>query len=145
MSSDYSRRLRFFIIVFLICTSSLGMVLCGSVRFLFYDSNDEMMNNSFWSAFTMVSIFIFMLTIFVLFPFEILYFERKERIIKGNKLGKLTFSDLFGLPFGVTNPDAEIPSFIKYLVLVPLFLLIGIFFIFLLGISIAYVAKLFHG
>ena len=143
MSSDHNKRIRFFIIIFLINISFLGMALCASVQFLFYDDNREMMNNSFWPAFIIVAISIFMFALLVLFPVEIFIFSRKKR--KGEKLLKITFGDLLGLPFGVANPDAEVSPWIKYPVLFFLFLLLGIFAIAVLGLSITYLIKLFQG
>ncbi|MCX5634837.1 MAG: hypothetical protein NTW55_03200, partial [Planctomycetota bacterium] len=96
--------MRLFIIMFLINISWLGLALCGSVRFFYYDNNKEMMDNSFWYVFTIVSLSIFTFVLFVLVPIEILILGRKER--KGEKLKKLTLVDLLGLPFGFFNPEA---------------------------------------
>ncbi len=68
--------------------------------------------------------------------------QRKER--KGKKLKKFAFDDLIGLPFGAANPDAEVSRWIKYPILIFLFLLIGILAIAVLGLSITYLIKLFQ-
>ena len=137
--SDDKKLIRLFFIQFLIYFSGLGMVLCGAVRFLFYDSNKAMMENPFWFAVSIAFGAIFMFALVVLVPIETFVFGRKER--KHRTLKKLTFGDLLALPFGGSNPDAEVPRWIKYPLLALLFLLIGIFALIGLGILIAYFAK----
>ena len=66
MSSNHNKRTRLFIIMFLITISSLGMVLCAFIRFIFYDDNREMMDNPFWFAFTIATISVFMFAMVIL-------------------------------------------------------------------------------
>ena len=140
---DDKKLIRLFFIQLLIFFSSLGMALCGAVRFLFYDNNKTMMENPFWFVVTIAVTVIFIFALVVLFPVEVFIFGRKER--KNRTLKKLTFADLFLLPFGAANPDAQVPRLIKYPLLAFLFLLIGIFTLICLAILISSLAKHFLG
>jgi hypothetical protein len=94
------------------------------------------MNHPFWSKVAIVFLGGYMVLMFVLLPIEIFVFNRRE--IKGQVLSKFTLKDLILLPFGASNPNAQIPGWIKVPILSILFLLIGILVFFLVMLFITY-------
>ena len=127
MSKD-SRILRVYIFVFTHTLLVLGLAFCAIVDFFFLKGKHQLMAHPFWSKVAIILLGGYFVFWFVLFPIEIFVFSRKER--KGQALPKLTVKDVICLPFGVTNPNAEIPKWIKVPILSILFLLLSIFVIF---------------
>jgi hypothetical protein len=115
---------------------TLGLALCGIVELFFLKGKNQIMNHPFWSKVTIIFLGGYMVLMVVLFPIEIFVFNRKER--KGQVLPKFTLKDLILLPFGASNPNAQIPGWIKVPVLSILFLLIGILVFFLVMIFITH-------
>ena len=75
----------------------------------------------------------------VLTPIQVLYFDRKAR--KGRPLQKMKMSDVIGLPFGIANPDAEVPKWIKIPVLLIMYMLLTFL---LLGLLLGLIAYWFY-
>jgi hypothetical protein len=124
----------------LILFSTLGLLLCAAIRFLFYDSYEEFNANPILFALNIVCVSLFAAG-FLVPAIGFLYYGRKER--EGQKLDKMTFKDLLGLPFGAFNPDAKVPWLIKMPVLGLLYVLIAILALFLLGFTISFILSKF--
>lgn len=125
MTPENKNLKRWFIIAKLIGLGFVGLLLSEVVEKLFYSSEKEMMQNPYWATLVYISAFLFIFSLMVLVPIQILGFERKQR--KNQPVEKVTVSDLLGLPFGAFNPDAELPKWIGIPVLV-IFWIIGIVF-----------------
>jgi hypothetical protein len=134
--SKESNRTHRLIIIFLLSFSFLGLVLCRIIELLFLGGGQQIMKHPFWSKVMIFFVIVWCVSLGVLFPIQILIFERKRR--KGQSFPKLTIKDLIGLPFGAANPNAEIPTWIKIPVLSFLFLVLGIFVIFFVMLLLAY-------
>lgn len=135
MSKDSSRS-HLFIIAFIHSFLLLGMALCGIIELFFLEGKRQLIKHPFWSKVMIAFIGGYFVFWIVLFPIEIFVFERRRR--KDQSLPKLTIKDLIGLPFGAANTNAKIPRWIKIPVLSILFLLLGIFVIFVVMSLLAY-------
>ncbi|MFA5239011.1 MAG: hypothetical protein WC476_04785 [Phycisphaerae bacterium] len=130
---------RWLVISFLYSFCLLGMALCGVVGLLFFRGEQRIMEHPFWSKVLFVVGGGFLVLLLVVIPVQIFIFDRKER--DSQSLAKLTIKDLIGLPFGVCNPNAKIPKWIKIPVLAILFSLLGILVIF---VTMGLLAYLIH-
>ena len=97
------------------------------------------MQHSFWSTIVYAFLFMFFIALMVFVPIQILYFGRKER--SDRPLQKMTIGDVIGLPFGASNPDAEVPKWIRIPVLSVMYILLAILLIGLLMGLIAFLFK----
>ena len=117
-------KLRWFIIASLISASFLGLVFTRVIGLLFFENDNQIMQHPFWSIIVYVFSFLFIISLMVFVPIQIVYFERKER---GDRpLQKMTLRDIIGLPFGVFNPDAKVPKWIKIPILSVMCILLAI-------------------
>lgn len=116
-------KLHWKIIAFVLVISFVGLALCSGLEpYRFGEENDSKMPLPYIFLFFFSGLWIFGLIVLV--PVQILYFERRAR--KDNPKIKMTFSDLIGLPFGVSNPDATVPRWISIPVLGFFWLLMGL-------------------
>jgi ethanolamine transporter EutH len=107
--------------------------MCKLIEVFFFENARDMMQHPTWRAVVMGCGLVFTFTLVILIPIQILIVERRDR----RKLPrqKLTFLDLIGIPFGVANPDAEIPKWISYPVL-------GIFWLLIIVVASAFIGRL---
>jgi hypothetical protein len=117
-------------ILLLLVIGFIGMFFC----FLFFEENYFEMSRTgqILSAF-FISVWI--LTLIVIVPVQILYFRQKNRY--DSSLQKATAGDYLGLFFGAFNPDAKLPKWISIPVLGFLWLLISII---VMGIALAIIS-----
>ena len=137
MQSD-RHTLRWIIISILISFSFLGLVFTKAIDWLFFENTRQMMQHSFWSTIVYAFSFLFFIALMVFVPIQILYFGRKERSV--SPLQKMAIGDVMGLPFGASNPDAEVPKWIKIPILSVMYILLAIL---LLGLLMGLIAFLF--
>lgn len=137
MQSD-RHTLRWIIISSLISFSFLVLAFTKAIDWLFFENTRQMMQHPFWSTIVYAFSFLFFIALMVFVPIQILYFGRKER--SDRPLQKMTVADVIGLPFGASNPDAEVPKWIKIPVLSVMYILSAIL---LLGLLMGLIAFLF--
>ena len=137
MQSD-RQTLRWIIISSLISFSFLGLAFTKAIDWLFFENTRQMMQHSLWSTIVYAFSFLFFIALMVFVPIQILYFGRKER--SDRPLKKMTIGDVMGLPFGASNPDAEVPKWIKIPILSVMYILLAIL---LLGLLMGLIAFLF--
>jgi hypothetical protein len=133
--SKESNRIHWLVIVFLLSFSLLGTMICHIIDLITPGEGTSVMSLSFG--------IIWVVTLGVLGPIQIFVFERRAR--KGQELQKLTAKDIIGLPFGAVNPNAKIHKWIAIPVLTVLYLVVGIFVLFLAMILIGYLVSKFAG
>lgn len=138
MQRDRQHTLRWAIISGLISFSFLGLAFTKIVEWLFFENGRQIMRHPFWATIVYVFSFLFIISLMVFVPIQILYFGRKER---GDKpLPKMTVGNVIGLPFGAFDPDAEVPKWIKIPILSVTYILLAIL---LLGLLLGLIAFLF--
>ena len=101
----------------------MGLGLCKLVELLFFENGRDMMQHPWWSSAIYVLAAIFVMTLLVAVPIEILVVGKMAR--RKNPPDKLTLADIAGIPFGAYNPNAEVPKWIAYPVLALFWLLLG--------------------
>ena len=116
-------------IVFLIVFGFIGLLCCAGIERLFFGGDDVNTPPLLFAA-EIVFTVIYMLTLLVIFPVQILYFRRKNRA-DADLLPKATLKDVAGIPFGVYQPDAKLPKWISFPVLAILWFLIAVLLLFL--------------
>jgi hypothetical protein len=119
---------------FLMTFGFLGLVFFYLIQISFYGGKDTKVPLPIIS---MQVIFgaIWAITLFIIFPIQILYYERKNRDDK--QLQKATVKDFIWLFFGVARPNAKVSKWIYFPVLAVLWLLIAII---ILGVIWAIIA-----
>ncbi|MBN1391460.1 MAG: hypothetical protein JW947_01505 [Sedimentisphaerales bacterium] len=134
--SKESNRTHWLVILFLSSFFMLAMALCAIIDFLFFRGGQRIIEYPFWSKVLITVGAGFIVLLAVVVPIQILVFDRKE--IKGQPLAPLTIQDVTGLPFNRANPNAKIPKWIKIPILSFLFLVLGLFVIFVVMILLTY-------
>jgi hypothetical protein len=83
---------------------------------------------------------ILLVGLLVLFPIQVLYFDRKERKNKPPEL--VTLDDVAGLHSGEFNPNAQLPKWISIPVKIVLWAVVGVFILFitlgLIGLAVSH-------
>lgn len=115
MSDSSSSRTRWLIYGFAIVLSFLGLGSCKLVELLMFDNGRDMMRHPLWSWMIYVFTAVFVTTLLVAVPVEILVVGKKARRKKPPE--KLTLADIAGIPFGAYNPNAEVSKWIAYPIL----------------------------
>ena len=119
------------IIYLLVCFGTIGLLAC----FLAYGGGYFDMPTEGQMA-TIFFMAVFVLTLIVLVPVQILYFERKNR--DKATLRKATFKDFIAMMFGVCDANVKAPWWITYPVLIVLWILVVIFVIVITGVTITH-------
>lgn len=117
-------------------SSFVGLGACKLIEGMFFKAGQGMIEHPIWSVVIMTLGLGFAFTLVVLVPVQILIVERSER--RELPRENLTLTDVVGLPVGATNPNAQIPKWISYPILVVLwgfilFVVFGLISAFVLG------------
>lgn len=125
-------------IVLLLTFSMFGLFISALIDIFFY-SGDEVKTPVPILSLQIFFGAIWVITLLVIVPIQILYFDRKNRDDK--QLQKATIKDFIGLPLGASNPDAKVPKWISIPILGLLWLLIAILG---LGLILGFIAFCIH-
>lgn len=89
---------------------SCGMLVCYFIgKILGIELSSDSPSPLFFAVLFFSTIMI--IGLLVLLPIQVLYFERKAR--KNKPPEKMTVGDVISLPFGASNPNAELPKWIS--------------------------------
>jgi len=119
----------------------LGLLVCSLIDRFFLGESRE--NHPVFYNCLFFFLALYVITLLVIFPVQILYFHRKNR--DDSSLKKATLKDIAAIPFGVSNPDARIPKWVSIPVYGFLWLLVSILILGLGGVIISEVTHFFNG
>lgn len=128
---DMKKGINPIILYILLTFGSVGLLVC----FLAFGGENLSEMPLIGKTLTLFFTSIFVFTLIVLVPVQILYFDIKNR--DNSTLRKAVFKDYIAMLFGVCDADVKAPKWITYPLLIVLWLLIAIMVIVLTGIIIS--------